>query len=313
MKPSVLPLALGSLALCAAFTACGADERTLVFDYNPLGAAGESANGGDASGGDASSAGAIDIANGGKSSDAGAAGAESAESGASNGGAGGSGGAPIAGGANGGSADGGNTSSGNGGTAGLADAGTTFAGAAGKPFEGPCGDLNHDAVDDCSQTLVQNSRFDTVASDWVSESSLTQTWDARNASGKAGSGSLLLSNTTPVVPGALGSAMVGSHQCVPVTSEAYYDVAARILLADGQTGGQGGINLALFDDASCAGNVVSGVTPIIGGEAGQWHDLYGKVWIPGGVHSVYVRLVAIKPFTQPALSVLIDDVLIVKH
>jgi hypothetical protein len=187
-----------------------------------------------------------------------------------------------------------------------------MAGSGGSAVEYPCGDLNQDAVDDCSQTLVQNSRFDSTVSGWESESPSTQAWSATNASSKAGSGSLMLSDETPVVQ-AVGAAALGSRQCIPATPDTNYDVAARVSLGAGQTGGQGGIVVWLFDDDACQGNVITGAQPIAGGEAGKWSALSGKLWVPGGVHSMYVRLVAIKPFVQAQLTVLIDDVLVAKR
>ncbi|HEY0467794.1 MAG TPA: hypothetical protein VGC79_26515, partial [Polyangiaceae bacterium] len=212
----------------------------------------------------------------------------------------------------GGAGNGGSSTSGgaatSGGTAGSATAGNAGQGGA----ELPCGDLNLDAIDDCSQTLVQNSRFDSAFNGWEAEPLLAQSWDPSNATDKPGSGSLLLTNTAAMVQ-AVGTVTVGSRQCVPVTPAATYDFAARVMLAPGETAGQAGVNVWFFDDEACQGNLVSGNTPIAGGVAGKWTVLRGTLWIPGSVHSMYVRLVAIKPFVQPSLKVLLDDVLVAKR
>jgi hypothetical protein len=312
--------ACGLLSLLAA-SACGVDDRALVFEYSKLAnggspaaagneAAGDSsaaANGGNGDigeGGDTSGGG---LSNGGSSADAGAA----SEHGggtthAGGGGATSSGG--VAGSATGGNATAGSASGGNPGSAGS----VANAGSAGTAVSFPCGDLNLDSIDDCAQTLVQNSRFDDAVNGWDTEPSTHQVWDATNATGKPGSGSVKVSNTAAMEP-AVGSLAAGSHQCVRVSPTTNYDFAARVMLAAGETNGQAGVNVWLFDDDACQGNLVIGNMPIIGGIAGSWTTLTGRVWVPGGVHSMWVRLVAIKPFAQPSLSVLIDDVLVAKR
>jgi hypothetical protein len=236
-----------------------------------------------------------------------------AAAGTANGG-GSSGGTSSAGSANGGATSGGTTNGGatnggatNGGAQGTGASGTVTGGQGGSVFNGPCGDLNHDLIDDCSQTLVQNSRFDTTISNWDAETSLTATWDASNASGKPGSGSISL-----VHNGDKGS-MIGAHQCIAVIPDTTYDVAARIMLASGQPGGTGGVNVYLFDGDACQGNIITGKTPIEAGEAGKWLEKLGSLWVPGNARSMYVRLVANKPLNQQSLTVLIDDVLVCKH
>lgn len=301
----------------AAFAACGVDDRGLVFEYSRLanggsraiagsndeaaGDTGVAANGGTESHGDAGAASGGEPSNGGRSGEAGAA---SDPGGGSAGGAGNTSAGGVAGSATGGSTSGGS----NGGTS--SSGGSAAHGGSAVSF--PCGDLNQDSVDDCAQTLVQNSRFDSALNGWETEPSTNQAWDASNATGQPGSGSVKVSNTAAMIQ-AVGTLAAGSHQCVPVTPTTNYDFAARVMLAAGETGGQAGVNVWLFDDDACQGNLVTGSMPIIGGVAGSWTVLTGRVWVPGGVHSMWVRLVAIKPFAQPSLSVLIDDVLVAKR
>jgi len=301
-------------AMHGGLTACGVDDRAITYQYRSLGNAGATASAGRGDAGDDTS---------GNGSDAGATDGESAGRGggsagnaSSAGDSGTAGQTEVAGSANGtaGSAGNGGAASGGSASGGTASGGTNQAGSLGQAgkLEFPCGDLNQDAVDDCSQTLVQNSRFDSAVSGWDAEPSLTQQWDNSNATDKPGSGSLMLSNSAPVAQ-AIGSIVIGSRQCIPVTPTTNYDFAARVMLAAGETSGQAGVNVWLFDDDACQGNLVSGNTPISGGATGKWTVLSGKFWVPGNVHSMYVRLVAIKPFAQPSLKVLIDDVLVAKH
>jgi hypothetical protein len=301
--------------LIAVAFGCSVDGRALSWEARALDVAGSPPSNGGAFGAEGGAPESSDNAGapgdaGAPSSTGGHAGAMgtagTANDGGNSGGASNSG-ASNSGASNGGATNGGATNGGASGAQGTGASGTVTGGQGGSVFNGPCGDLNHDLIDDCSQTLVQNSRFDSSLSNWDAEPSLTVTWDASNASGKPGSGSLSL------VHNGAGGTMIGARQCIPVTADTTYDVAARVMLAAGQPGGTGAVNVYLFDDGACQGNIITGKTPIEGGEAGKWLDLLGSLWVPGSAHSMYVRLVANKPLNQPSLTVLIDDVLVAKH
>lgn len=298
---------------------CAVDTRPLTYEYHELAVGGFAGLGAAAGRTDAGNTGASDAGASGASDKAGSS--SGGKDGSVNGVGGADGGSPTS--ETGGDSAGAGTSSGGespgsgGVTSGGSNAGATGSagstGTAGGPPDFPCGDLNLDAVDDCAQTLVQNSRFDSAATGWDAEDDMTQAWDTTNATAKAGSGSLRLNNTRAAVAQTTGSVMLGSHQCIPAVSFATYDVAARVMLAAGQTGGQAGVNIWLFDDGACQGNLVTGATPVAGGEVGKWQAVRGTIWVPGAAHSMYIRLVAIKPFTQSSLSVLVDDVLVAKR
>ena len=304
MRLSASRSASGGLLLLAAFSACSVDGRSLSYEYRALDAAGASTAGGD----EAAGSKATENAGNDSASAGGEGGAMDNTSGGQPAGAGSPSGAAGSSSDNGGTTMGGSTISA-GATAG--DATTAGASAGGATFVGPCGDLNSDLIDDCSQTLVQNSRFDTTATGWDAEPSLTVAWSASDASNKSSSGSLRLDNAADAVQ-ALGSIMIGAHQCIPTAPGTEYDIAAHIMLASGQAGGAGGIDVWMFDDGACQGNLVSAHTPIQGGIVGQWTALLGKLSVPSGVNSLSVRLVAIKPFIQAELKVSIDDVLVAK-
>jgi hypothetical protein len=312
VKHSSLRLGPYGALVVAAFSACGLDDRPLNYEYHSLDAAGSQSSAGTNDAGGNGDAGQPDPAQGGAASgsggsatgSSGAAGSSMADAGDMNGGTG-SGGNPAAGGAG----TGGSPAAG-----GASGASAGSSGHAGATFESPCGDLNQNSVDDCTETLVQNSRFDSAASDWSPEPALTQAWDAKNATGKPGSGSLMLSNT--VVEDAAGLVMIGSRQCIPVTPTTSYDFAARVMLDAGETAGQAGLNVYLYDDAECKGNLVpsgAGDTSFLGGAAGAWSVVHGTLWVPGGVHSLHVRLVTNKPFSKPSFTAFIDDVLVARR
>ena len=311
MKHSTLRLGGYGLFVLAAVAACSTDERSLSYEFRAVESAGAPASAGRANAGDTSTAGdsgepsapqagATSSAGGARGSNAGAASSSAGaagEAGASMEDAGAAGAAGSESGGSGHGGAGGSTATGGGHAGGSATA---------------CGDLNQDSIDDCQQSLVQNAQFDSAVTGWDSEPSTTAVWDPTDGAGKPGSGSIRVSNSSAMVQ-APGVTVNGSRQCIPVTPTGTYYFAARVMLPAGQSDGQGAVNVWFYDDDQCRGNLVTGATPILGGKAGEWQTLRSNLWVPGGVHSMFVRLVAIKPFVTPSVSVLIDDVLIAKR
>jgi hypothetical protein len=184
------------------------------------------------------------------------------------------------------------------------------AGSGGSPTAaGPCGDIDQNGVDDCSETLVANARFDSDLSHWDAEQLETQSWDARNAGPEPNSGALLVSNTAPVATG-LGSYMAGAHQCVQVTADVGYEVAARVLIPGGQGGGVAGVNLQFFDTDGCQGDFLGAETVGTTADVDAWRVVLAEVKAPSAARSMWLRLVASKPFPEPQLDALFDDVLV---
>ncbi len=172
-----------------------------------------------------------------------------------------------------------------------------------------CGDIDQDMVDDCTETLVQNSRFDSDGSYWLIEPLATQAWDPRNARAGTGSGSLLISNLAPVDP-APGSFMVGAHQCVPVTADASYELAVRVLIPSGQGAGEAGVNVQIFGADNCASSFLEADTVGTTADVDAWQVVQGELTVSSAARSMWVRLVVSKPFSQAALDALFDDVLV---
>jgi hypothetical protein len=183
-------------------------------------------------------------------------------------------------------------------------------GSAGSAGASPgCGDIDQDMVDDCTETLVQNSRFDSDGSYWLVEPLATQAWDPRNARAGTGSGSLLISNLAPVDP-ANGSFMVGGHQCVQVTADATYEFAVRVLIPSGQGAGEAGVNVQIFGADNCAGSFLEAETVGTTADVDAWQVVQGELTVSSAARSMWVRLVVSKPFSQTALEALFDDVLV---
>lgn len=199
----------------------------------------------------------------------------------------------------GGAAGGGGVSNGAGGGAGLG----------GAPFDSPCGDIDHNSVDDCTETLLLNSRLDTDAGHWAPDANTIQAWDARDARGKSGSGSILVTNQAPVA--AVNTWVLnGTDQCVPVTEGLTYEFAARVMIPEGQGTGGAGLNVYAFTGAACSDIFLSGQGTSLNVQAGGWAVVEKQIVMPAAARSVLVRLAVSKPFTQVKLSALFDDVLV---
>jgi hypothetical protein len=322
-RPLTRCAALGSLALLAS---CGADERGLSFQLGTStgssttgGAAGRGNAGTGSKGGATSSAPNENAgenaggADGGAGADHGGApgtsGTGSSDSGTGNGGT------DMGGTTTGGTGTGGTGTSGGGGTlggnAGSSGGPLTEAGAAGAPFAGPCGDLNRNLVDDCEETLVKNSRFETAALDWEPEGALQQAWVATNAKPGAASGSLSLRNTT-FMAGSPVTAAMGSRQCLVAWGGDTYELAAQVFIKPGQGSGAAAIDLVFYGNDGCAGTVLGGKTAASVELVDAWRTARGQVQLPAGTRSVGVRLTVGKPLAQASFEALFDDVLVTK-
>lgn len=283
-------LALVIFVSASTASGCGVDERSL--SSSTAGAASEGGSGFGAGNSGFGSSAAGDLVQGSS------AGGSVAGAAAGSGALGGAGGAAGAGGS------GGSGSSGRAGRSG--DGGL---GAGGGGGGAPCGDLDQDRVDDCAETLIQNSRFDLDVRYWVAEVLTTQAWDPRNARSGTGSGSMLISNVAPV-DSALGAFMAGGHQCLQVTAGASYEVAVRALIPGGQPAGEAALNVQVFGADDCAGSFLQAQTLASTTDVDTWSVLEGEISTPPSARSMWVRLAASKPFTQATLVALFDDVLV---
>jgi hypothetical protein len=316
-RPLTRGAALASLALLAS---CEADDRGLSFQLGTsMGSSTAGGAGGRSNAGATSRSGETNAApneNAGENA-GGAGGSAGADSGGAPGASGtssdsgtGNGGTATGGTGTGGTGPdgGGGTLSGNGGSSGGP---VTEAGAAGAPFAGPCGDLNRNLVDDCEETLVKNSRFETAALDWEPEGSLQQAWVATNAKPGAASGSLSLHNTT-FVAGSPVTAAMGSRQCLVAWGGDTYELAAQVFIKPGQGSGSAAIDLVFYGNDGCAGAVLGGKTAASVELVDAWRTARGLVVLPAGTRSVGVRLTVGKPLAQASFEALFDDVLVTK-
>jgi hypothetical protein len=183
------------------------------------------------------------------------------------------------------------------------------AGAAGADYgAGGCGDLDGDLVQDCTQTLVDNARFDRDVSAWQAEIGVAQKWDQRNARKHESSGALAVQNST--LGAGDGITLDGSRQCRPAVGNKDYLFAARALIPSGQGSASASISIWFFGADHCADYLLStAATPMLS-DTDAWLLLEGKATAPPATRSIYVRLVAAKPFKQSSVEALFDDVLV---
>ncbi|HTQ07780.1 MAG TPA: hypothetical protein VMI54_28190 [Polyangiaceae bacterium] len=186
-------------------------------------------------------------------------------------------------------------SGGSGGSAGMAITG------------GPCPDLDGDGVLDCEQSLADNPSFDTDVSGWLSEPNVLLSWSSDDALGHDFSGSLNLLSSLEVDQD--GSVMVGAYQCIAVTSSVEYRFIVQASIVEADMDSSAAFQLLPYDGPDCTGNVIETVTAATV-QGSDWNVIDKKYLTPGMTKSISMRLVSIKPFRKPMLSVRFDNVLV---
>ena len=173
----------------------------------------------------------------------------------------------------------------------------------------PCADLDGDGKPDCTETLLENSRFDSDVSSWSAEYGASESWQpAPDALGGSPSGSIVVTNGNVV--SAVGTSMAGASQCVPATANATYHVAAQARIATGQGIGSAAIAVQFFPTADCSGNANGAWTSPVVSTPIAWTTIAGSVMAPMVSGSLRVRLVALKQFQAAAFHVQFDNVLL---
>ena len=285
-KPSLLRRhALKAVVAAGVLASCAVDERLLVSERLQAGAGRSSAAGGPAVAGTSNPGGGgePDVSPGSVAASAGAAESSAGSPSAS----GGDPGVPSRGGAA---------------SGGEPDAVDEYG-------AGGCGDLDHDAVQDCAETVLSNPRFNRDESGWQAEPSTAVKWDPRNARPDQTSGALAVTNA--LIYEGEGMTLGGSRQCQPTVGGKKYLVAARAFIPGGQGEASAGISISFYGIDGCEDYFLSAAPPLMmvsGPDA--WGVIQGTVQAPLAAHSAYVRLVTVKPFKQAPTQALFDDVLV---
>ncbi|HEY0467733.1 MAG TPA: hypothetical protein VGC79_26210 [Polyangiaceae bacterium] len=173
-----------------------------------------------------------------------------------------------------------------------------------------CVDLDQNGTPDCTETLLENSTFDTDVSHWAAESDATLAWDAVDLRGLQNSGSALVGSSK--VFDAPGNSLVAADQCVAVQPDTVLSVFADARLEDNTIVGKASISLWFFSEPDCPGDQASDFyqTPEAF-DTGSTLILSGAKAVPEGMRSVRVRLGVTKPFRATTFSVRFDNVLVV--
>lgn len=309
--------ALPRYLLLVGLASCAVDERTLNYGQgvgsppvHPQAGSGsndpEAGSGGDS---DANEGGSPQQDTGGTPPEGGSSSGSGGDRAGSAGASGASGGAQGSGGASGANAQGGHPMGGSaGGGAGSGGGDATEI----DRDAGACGDIDRNGVQDCEETLVGNAAFDQSDAGWLAEPGLTQAWTAEDARGRAGSGSLTITNTKAGDSGDTWSSS-GTGQCLTARSGQVYELGARARVPAGQAEGYARFNLVIYGNDGCQGTVLASVTPALLAETGAWRVINGKVKLPPATRSIYVRLTSEKPVRHASFEVHFDDVLVRKH
>jgi hypothetical protein len=179
-------------------------------------------------------------------------------------------------------------------------------GSAGTPIDLRCPDLDGNGVLDCDETLVKNASFDEDATGWSLETGSELAWEDKDGWDHDDSGSLGVTNQ--VVETIEGNALTGARQCFPVSGGTVYTFAVQISMPDYAGDTKAGMQLNLFDNAACAGNLLDHpTTNWVKGSA--WNVAQITYLTPPKAKSAMLRLVAMKPFRQTPVAVLFDNVL----
>ncbi len=166
-------------------------------------------------------------------------------------------------------------------------------------------------------SLVENAGFAEDVTGWAPEGGITRAWDNTNASSVAGSGSIAVENllfgtTGGVAPGA-------AVQCVSVTPDKIYDLAADVFIAEGQGAGdeddvmyEGKALLSVYFSnlANCAPPTTGNIFSEFVTEPGRWVHVEASGRAPEGAVSMAVRLDTLKPFQEYFFKAMFDNVFV---
>ena len=174
-----------------------------------------------------------------------------------------------------------------------------------------CPDLDANGVLDCEESLLSNPDFAAGVVGWKPEPNMMATFDARDAFGFSGSGSIAVTNSAQ----STGSDLImgGAVQCVSTPGMINLTFYGQAFLASQGTG-PGTTMGAAFDfypAGDCYGSS-TGATTIMFSDSSVsgWRMLQGTVSQFVGTRSLAVRLVVTKPPAQPATQALFDNILI---
>jgi hypothetical protein len=188
------------------------------------------------------------------------------------------------------------------------DAGGNGGAAGASAPERACPDLDENGVEDCSETLVSNADFSRGIELWRAEPDILIREEHADASENVLPASLRVESIRAFDSDALATA--GASQCVLASGEGEYAFFAHVFLPEGQESGSAGISALFFDSEDCSGVASGAFMSKLVTDTEQWLSVGGTSEAPPTALSVSVRLLTVKPFRQPKLEALFDDVLV---
>lgn len=174
-----------------------------------------------------------------------------------------------------------------------------------------CPDLDGNGILDCKESLVTNPDFKSGFEGWTPEVGMLEGFSPNDGDGNPASGSMIVTNGSRS-EAAVGSTMGGSGTCVPVTGLTSYGLYLQTFFPSGAIGSAfAGVALRFFASEDCSGPLAGTfMPPLAAPDPSGWRVLQSTAQTPGGTRSMLLRLVILKPFDQPPLQALFDNVLL---
>jgi hypothetical protein len=179
------------------------------------------------------------------------------------------------------------------------------------------------------ETLVRNAGFGADTSGWNEEPlSITIGWDAGDATGSDGSGSIAVINSMHGRKD--GIAASGGTQCLPAVPGKIYDMAADVLIPDGQGlgyvpddkkmelgeapyVGRAGLSILFWPNDECSitdQSLLPSFQTNLVEDVDAWWRVEGAAQAPDGAVSMSVRVLTVKPFQEYNFKALFDNILL---
>ena len=213
---------------------------------------------------------------------------------------------PTGGRASGGRASGGRSSGGSSAQSGAPSSSGGSAGESTAPRA--CPDLDENGVEDCDETLVANADFSRGIELWKAEPNVVIHGDQQEASENSRPGSLSVSSVRALESDGLVTA--GASQCVSVPGGGDYAFYAHVFIPADQSPGSVGLLAMFFDSVDCSSAATGGFMSELVSHSEEWVRVGGTTLAPETAGSVSLRLLTVKPFRQPKLEALFDDILV---
>jgi len=194
-------------------------------------------------------------------------------------------------------------------TGGISGAGGTptggISGAGGTPASGGNGGTTTTGV-------LVNPDFNLDTSGWAAESSVVLLFNAEDAEARSGSGSVDVTNTVFAV-NVNSTSWAGGAQCVAVAADTTYALTAKAKVPSDRPTGSAGIDVRFFASAEgCKDTATFGDPRFTTIPNGAWKDVAVTAKTPVGARFMLVRLIAVKAFYEPSLTVRFDKIRLTK-